>query len=286
MLILAVDAAEVEDDLVVAPRQGFEGVVGDEHHYDVGAVVGFLVVGELEDVVRGDVGLYDHDVGVVAALHDFGDDVFGRGLTQVVDVGLEGQAHHGHFGLAVVVQFELEHGPLHFLGAPEGLVVVNLTGAGDEFRLCREIGGDEVRVHGYAVTSYTASGPEDVNAGMLVGQSDEFPDVDTGFLADDGQFVGECYLHVARGVLGELAHLGSLGVGAVQGALYELGVECDGLVGRCLVDAADDTVVVYELVDDVAGKHTFGAVGYVYFPFEFGTLAEDEPGHLLGGAYG
>ena len=222
MLIFAVDAAEVEDDLVVAPRQGFEGVVGDEHHYDVCAVVGFLIVGELEDVVRGDVGLYDHDVGVVAALHDLGDDVFGRGLTEVVDVGLEGQAHHGHFGLAVVVQFELEHGPLHFLGAPEGLVVVDLTGAGDEFRLCREVGGDEVGVHGYAVASDTASGPENVDAGMLVGQSDEFPDVDAGFLADDGQFVGECYLHVARGVLGELAHLGCLGVGAVQGALYEL----------------------------------------------------------------
>ena len=196
--------------------------MGDEHHYDVGAVVGFPVVGELEDVVRGDVGLYDHDVGVVAALHDLGDDVFGGGLTQVVDVGLEGQAHHGHFGLAVVVQFELEHGPLHFLGAPEGLVVVDFTGAGDEFRLCREIGGDEVGVHGYAVTSDTASGPENVDTGMLVSQGDEFPDVDAGFLADDGQFVGEGYLYVARGVLGELAHLGCLGVGAVQGALYEL----------------------------------------------------------------
>lgn len=63
------NAAEVEDYLVVVPFERLEWGVGGEEDNDVGTVIGFFVVGEFEDVVRGNVGLNDEDVGVVATLH-------------------------------------------------------------------------------------------------------------------------------------------------------------------------------------------------------------------------
>ena len=129
------DSAEVEDHFVVAPRQGLERVVGCEEDNDVGFFVGFFVVGELEHFVFRDVWLDDEDVGVVAALHHFRDDVFGRRFAKVVDVGLECQPHHGDAGLAVVFEFEAEHCVFDFFGAPEQFVVVDFARFGDELRL-------------------------------------------------------------------------------------------------------------------------------------------------------
>ena len=99
-------SAEVEDYLVVAPWQCLELVVGGKEHHDVGFLVGFFVVGELEYLVLFNVGLYYEDVGVVAALHHFRGDILGRRFAQVVDIRLEGESHHCHTWLAVVVELE------------------------------------------------------------------------------------------------------------------------------------------------------------------------------------
>ena len=50
--------------------------MGGEEDYDVGAVVSLAVVRQLKHVVLRHVRLNDKDVGVVAALHHFGCDVF------------------------------------------------------------------------------------------------------------------------------------------------------------------------------------------------------------------
>ena len=118
MGLFLVDSAEVEDYLAVVPGEGLELVVGGEHDYDVGLVERFLVGGELELFVFFDVGLYYEYVGIVAYLQYFAYDVLGGGFAKVVDVWLEGQAHHGHDWLAAVLELELEHGVLDFLGTP------------------------------------------------------------------------------------------------------------------------------------------------------------------------
>ena len=87
-------SAKVKDYLSVVPWEGLELVVGSEHYYNVGLVVGFLVVGELELLVFVDIGFYNEYVGVVAYLHYSAHNVFCGGFAQVVDVGLEFEAHH------------------------------------------------------------------------------------------------------------------------------------------------------------------------------------------------
>lgn len=121
--------------------------------------------------------------------------------------------------------------------------------------------------------------------GVFVGQFDELPHVDTGTVANHGQLVGKGNLRVAAGILRQLAHLGRTGIGTVQLALHEGGVELDGLVGRGLIDATYYTVVVHQFVKGIARQHTLGTVGDEDLSLQFGTLAEDEFGHPLSGEH-
>lgn len=256
--------------------------MGGEEDYDVGAVVSLAVVGELEHVVLRHVRLNDKDVGVVAALHHFGCDVFSWRFAEVVDVWLESESHHCDCWLAVVFELEAEHCVLHFLGTPECLVVVDFARFCNQLALNGEVGSDEVWVDGNAVSAHSASRLQDVDARMLVGESDELPHVDARLVADERQLVGEGNLHVARGVFGEFAHLCRLAVCAVERALHELAVEGNCLVGRRLVHTADHAVVVHKFVDYVARQHTLRAVCYMDFAAQLGAEFEDEFRHLVG----
>lgn len=256
--------------------------MGGEEDYDVGAVVCLAVVGELEHVVLRHVRLNDEDVGVVAALHHFGCDVFRRRFAEVVDVWLERESHHCDCWLAVVFEFEAEHCVLHFLGTPECLVVVDFARFCNQLALNGEVGCDEVWVDGNAVSAHSASRLQDVDARMLVCESDELPHVDARLVADEREFVGEGNLHVARGVFCEFAHLCRLAVCAVERALHELAVEGDSLVGRRFVHTADHAVVVHQFVDYVARQHALGAVCYMDFAAQLGAEFEDELRHLVG----
>lgn len=256
--------------------------MGGEEDYDVGAVVCLAVVRQLKHVVLRHVRLNDKDVGVVAALHHFGCDVFSWRFAEVVDVWLKGESHHCDCRLAVVFELEAEHCVLHFLGTPECLVVVDFARLGYQLALNGEVGCDEVWVDGDAVSAHSASRLQDVDARMLVGESDELPHVDARLVADEREFVGEGNLHVARRVFGEFAHFGSLAVCAVERALHELAVEGDSLVGRRLVHTADHAVVVHKFVDYVARQHAFRAVCYMDFSAKLGAEFEDELRHLVG----
>ena len=165
--------------------------MGSEEHDDVGLLVGFPIVRKLEHLVLLDVGLHDEDAGVVAALHHLVDDILCRTLPEVVDVGLEGQTHHGYDRFPPVVYLETQHGVLHLLGTPVGLVVVHLPGHSNHTSLMGESAGDEIGVYGNAVASHAASRLQDVHSGMLVGQRDKLPDIDAGLVADDAQLVGK-----------------------------------------------------------------------------------------------
>lgn len=256
--------------------------MGGEEDYDVGAVVCLAVVRQLKHVVLRHVRLNDEDVGVVAALHHFGCDVFRRRFAEVVDVWLKGESHHCDCRLAVVFEFEAEHRVLHFLCTPECLVVVDFARLGNQLALNGEVGSDEVWVDGDAVSAHSASRLQDVDARMLVCEGYELPHVDARLVADERQLVGEGNLHVARGVFGEFAHLCRLAVCAVERALHELAVECDCLVGRRFVHTADHAVVVHQFVDYVARQHAFRAVCYMDFAAQLGAEFEDELRHLVG----
>lgn len=256
--------------------------MGGEEDYDVGAVVCLAVVRQLKHVVLRHVRLNDKDVGVVAALHHFGCDVFRRRFAEVVDVWLERESHHCDCWLAVVFEFEAEHCVLHFLGTPECLVVVDFARFCYQLALNGEVGCDEVWVNGNAVSAHSASRLQDVDARMLVGESDELPHVDARLVADERQLVGEGNLHVARRVFCEFAHFRSLAVCAVESALHELAVEGDCLVGRRLVHTADHAVVVHQFVDYVARQHTLRTVCYIDFAAQLGAEFEDEFRHLVG----
>lgn len=172
--------------------------MGGEEDYDVGAVVCLAVVRQLKHVVLRHVRLNDEDVGVVAALHHFGCDVFRRRFAEVVDVWLERESHHCDCWLAVVFEFEAEHCVLHFFGTPECLVVVDFARFCNQLALNGEVGCDEVWVDGDAVSAHSAARLQDVDARMLVGERDELPHVDARLVADERKLVGEGYLHVAR----------------------------------------------------------------------------------------
>lgn len=256
--------------------------MGGEEDYDVGAVVSLAVVRQLKHVVLRHVRLNDKDVGVVAALHHFGCDVFRRRFAEVVDVRLERESHHCDCWLAVVFEFEAEHCVLHFLGTPECLVVVDFARFCNQLALNGEVGCDEVWVDGDAVSAHSASRLQDVDARMLVGEGDELPHVDARLVADERQLVGEGNLHVARGVFCKLAHFRRLAVCAVERALHELAVEGDCFVGRRFVHTADHAVVVHQFVDYVARQHTLRAVCYMDFAAQLGAEFENEFRHLVG----
>ena len=63
--------------------------------------------------------------------------------------------------------------------------------------------------------------------------------------------------------------------------LHKLGIELLSLLGGSLVNAANDTVVVHQLIDDVAWKHTLRAVCYVDFPFQLWSFGKNQLGHLV-----
>lgn len=259
--------------------------MGSEEDYDVGAVVCLAVVRQLKHVMLLHVWLNDKDVGVVAALHHFCCDVFRRRFAEVVDVWLERESHHCDCRLAVVFELKAEHCVLHFLGTPECLVVVDFARFCNQLALNGEVGCDEVWVDGNAVSAHSASRLQDVDARMLVGESDKLPHVDARLVADERQLVGEGNLHVARGVFGEFAHFCRLAVCAVERALHELAVEGNCLVGRRFVHTADNAVVVHQFVDYVARQHTLRAVCYMNFAAQLGAEFEDELRHLVGCAH-
>ena len=125
----------------------------------------------------------------------FGDDargdIFGGRFPQVIDIRFESQSHAGNDRFALVLFYKLLAGFQYFVRTPVRFVIVCFTGTLDELRLLRIVGYDEPRVYRNAVTAYSAARLKDIHTRMLVGQFDQFPYIDSGFVADHGEFVGK-----------------------------------------------------------------------------------------------
>ena len=61
----------------------------------------------------------------------------------------------------------------------------------------------------------------------------------------------------------------------MQRPLYELRVELDCFCCTFFVHTANDTVVMYQLINHIARKYTLGAIGDINFTFQFRTLSEN-----------
>ena len=150
-------------------------------------------------------------------------------------------------------------------------------------------GDDEPRVDGDAVAADAGTRLEDVDARVMVGEVDEFPDIDVEVVGDHRQFVGERDVDVAVSVLGELGQLGRAGIGHEELALTEELVQIAGAFAGVAVERPDDAVVRPQLDHDATGKHAFGAVREVHrlrgprLESEIRTRGEDRVGEELGG---
>ena len=193
------------------------------------------------------------------------------------DVGLEGQPEEGDAdGAHAVVAVVLLHRFHDLPGDPFGFGIVDFTGGADEAGLFRGAVHDEPRIDGNAVTADAGAGLQDIHAGVVIGQTDEFPDVDLETVADDGQFVGKGDSGVAGGVFGELAHFRGAGVGEEQFPLDEDTIDLGRTAGAVQREAADDAVVGDQLFDHLAGQDALGAVGNVDVE-GFGGIRAGEP---------
>jgi hypothetical protein len=105
---------------------------------------------------------------------------------------------------------------------------------------------------------------EDVDARVVVGHRDDLPDVEPDVLADLGQLVGEGDVDVTERVLGQLRHLGRLGVGEDDLARHERPVDLCGTQRALGREPADDAVVREDLDHDPPGQHPLGAVREVH----------------------
>ena len=132
----------------------------------------------------------------------------------------------------------------------------------------------------------TATRLKDVHPRMLVGQLDKFPHIDTRTVADDAELVGKGNLGVAAAVLRQFAEFCSLTIGGVQGAGDEMAVELLGMFRGGCVAAADDAVVMHQLMNHVSREDSLGAVGDVELALQFGSEAEDEVCHEVCGSHG
>ena len=279
--------AEIKYQLVAAAGvKAFERSVSREHHHDIGCLESLGGVRQLKARMALDVWLHNQKIGPCGSIgHSLGD-MHGRTLAQIVDIGFERETHQRHGRLAAMIKLEAKNRVDDLFGTPFALVIIGLAGLRYDLRLLGISRDDKIRIDRDTVAADARAGTEYVDTRMAVGKPYEFPDVDAGLVTDQRQLVGKRYLNIARRVFRQFAHLGRARVGGEQLALDKASVERLGALGRSLVETADHPVVVHQLVDDVAGQHTLGAIGYMDSALELGALGEDHLGHRLGRADG
>ena len=74
------------------------------------------------------------------------------------------------------------------------------------------------------MAAHTRSGPQDLHAGVVVGQVDRLPDIHPKFLGQAGEFVGDGDVDIAVGVFHQFDHLSRGGVGQQDFTFDEGGV--------------------------------------------------------------
>ena len=96
----------------------------------------------------------------------------------------------------MMLKEEAEDGVFDFFGAPECFVIIDFACFRDKLRLVGKFGCQEIRIYGDAMSSHARTWLQNVDMQELVGEFDQFPNVDTCLVADQRQFVGKSYLDV------------------------------------------------------------------------------------------
>ena len=176
-------------ELVIGKR--LELLVIDEQDDDVGLLESVGVVGEF-DVVEAleslwqlaNVWLDSENLLILELFCKIDGDVESRGLAQVIDVSLEGQAEDRNIG-----SVGFFHCLLDLVDNPSGLAVVDVASGVDELRVLRVSGNDEPRIDRDAVATDTRARLQDIHAWVVVGEVDELPYVDAELVADERKLV-------------------------------------------------------------------------------------------------
>ena len=215
------------------------------------------------------------------------DDLEGRGLADVIGVGLEGQAPHAE-GLAgdVVVEVLAQLADQHEL-----LGLVDALGGGDDLEVVAVLAGGGQHgadVLGEARATVTDAGEQELGAdpGVRAHAAAHELDVGADAVGEVGHVVHERDARREVGVAGVLGELGRARVHedhAIVGATKRL-VEAVQDLARVLIGGAeDDAVGVHEVVDGGALLEELGVADDD--EGDLGLLADD-PRDALGGADG
>ena len=108
------------------------------------------------------------------------DDLDRRRLPDIVNVCFEGQAQAGNYRTADAAGSFPDL--LHDMA---GLAVIDFAGGPDQNGIPRVSGHNEPGVHSDTVPADAGSGLKDVDPRMMIGQTNELPDVNVQVFADD-----------------------------------------------------------------------------------------------------
>src|SRR5438105_15229145 len=96
---------------------------------------------------------------------------------------------------------------------------------------------------------------EDIDARMPVRQANRLPDIDAEALRDECELVGQCNVHIAKGVFHHFGHLRRCRVGTDDASFDEAGVQLGRSVSTALAQATGQAFVFHQLEEDPARKH-------------------------------
>src|SRR5690606_34557454 len=156
----------------------------------------------------------------------------------------------------------------------------------NDLGLHRKFRGDKIGVHRNTVATHAAARLQNSYPRMFVGKTNKLPNVNPSFVTNQRKLIGKGNLNITASILSQLAHFSSTGIGAMQLTFHKLLIKLTGFLGRSLINPADHSVIVYQLIHHVTGQHTLRAVGNVQLILELRALSVDEVTHPLGGAYG
>ena len=197
----------------------------------------------METGMWSDIGFYNQHL-CTRLRYNAGSNIFSRRFTQIINIGFKGKSHASHYRFTIVLLDKLLTSFHYFVGTPISFIIVRLTGTFDDLCLFGIVRNNKPGIYGYTVSSHSAAGLQDVHTRMFVSQFYQFPDVDTRFVTNHGQFVGKRNLRVARRVLGQLTHFCRTSIRRVEFTLYKGRIKLYGFSGRLGIDATDHPIVM------------------------------------------